>query len=132
MPVHETRIRVRYAETDQMGIVHHANYLVWMEAARVEFAKTSGFDYREMERQDGIFMVVAEARLRYSAPARFDDEVTVEIRIAEARPRMVRFDYEIRGADGRMLVTGATTHVFCGRDLKPCRVPEKYRACFGL
>jgi len=132
MQPHRTCLRVRYSETDQMGIVHHANYLVWMEAARVEFARASGFDYRDMEQGDGVLMVVAEAKVRYAAPARFDDEITIDTWIAEAGPRLVRFAYEIQGVGGRKLVTAETTHIFCGRNLKPCRLPEKYKTCFGL
>ncbi|SRR5574340_964603 len=132
MQAHEIRLRVRYAETDQMGVVHHANYLIWMEAARVEFSKACGFNYREMEERDGVLMVVAEARCRYAHPARFDDEVVVRIWIEEAHARMVRFGYEMRRADGKKLAAGETSHVFCGRDLKPCRMPEKYRKNFGL
>ncbi|MFB3826207.1 MAG: acyl-CoA thioesterase [Bryobacteraceae bacterium] len=132
MQAHEIRLRARYAETDQMGVVHHANYLVWMEAARVEFSKACGFDYREMEECDGVLMVVAEARCRYSHPARFDDEVVVRISTAQVNTRMVRFHYEMRRADGLKLASGETAHVFCRRDLKPCRMPDKYRKNFGL
>jgi acyl-CoA thioester hydrolase len=132
MQPHRTCLRVRYAETDQMGIVHHANYLVWLEAARVEFARASGFNYRDMELEDGVMMVVAEVKLRYAAPARFDDEIVIHTWIAEAGPRLVRFEYEILGPGGRKLVAAETKHIFCGRNLKPCRVPEKYRPCFGL
>jgi acyl-CoA thioester hydrolase len=131
MEPHETRIRARYAETDQMGVVHHANYLVWMEVARVEFSLARGFHYREME-AGGVMMVVAEAHLRYAAPARFDDEVVVETWIEEAKSRMVRFGYRIRDCRGRELVSGETKHIFCGRDFKPCRMPDRYRAAFGL
>jgi acyl-CoA thioester hydrolase len=133
MAPHETRLRVRYAETDQMGVVYYANYLVWMEVARVEFCKSVGFSYEEMERDDGIFLAVSEAHCRYLYPARFDQEVTVDTSLADAHPRMVRFSYEMRLAgDGRKLATGETKHVFCGRDLKPVRLPEKYRANFGI
>jgi len=133
MHVQKTRLRVRYAETDQMGVVYYANYLVWMEAGRVEYCKSVGFSYDEMERDDGIFLAVTEARCRYHYPARFDQEVTVHTRLAEAHWRMVTFASEMRRAeDGRKLVTGETRHVFCGRDLKPVRLPEKYRANFGI
>ena len=128
-----SRVRVRYAETDQMGVVYYANYLVWMEVARVEYCKSIGFSYEEMEREDGIFLAVAEAHCRYLYPARFDQEVTIETTLADAHPRMVSFAYEIRSTDeGRKLATGETKHVFVGRDLKPVRLPEKYRAKFGI
>jgi len=133
MSVHQTRLRVRYAETDQMGVVYYANYLVWMEVARVEYCKSVGFSYEEMERDDGVFLAVAEAHCRYLYPARFDQEILVETSLADAHPRMVRFSYEMRSAgDGRKLATGETSHVFCGRDMKPVRLPEKYRANFGI
>ena len=124
----ETRIRVRYAETDQMGIVYHANYLIWMEVGRVAYCKARGFEYKQMELQDGVFLAVAEARCRYSSPARFDEEVVIRTWVTEANPRMVRFAYEMLLAEGgRKLATGETKHIFLGRDLRPCRLPEKYR-----
>ena len=133
MKTHETRVRVRYAETDQMGVVYYANYLVWMEVGRVELCKACGFNYRDMERDDEIFLAVAEANCRYSFPARFDDELIVHTWIAEAKPRVVRFAYEIKLAeDGRKLAEGYTVHVFTNRAMKPTRVPEKYYPMFGI
>lgn len=129
----ETRVRVRYAETDQMGVVYYANYFVWMEVGRVEFCKARGFSYKEMEERDGVMLAVAEASCRYSSAARFDEEVVVKTWIAEVSSRMLTFGYELRAAaDGRKIATGETRHVFCGRDLKPCRMPAKYRAMFGI
>ena len=128
-----SRVRVRYAETDQMGVVYYANYLVWMEVGRVEYCKSVGFSYEEMEREDGIFLAVAEAHCRYLYPARFDQDVTIETTLSGAHPRMVSFAYEMRLAEnGRKLVTGGTKHVFVGRDLKPVRLPEKYWAKFAI
>ena len=133
MHAHETRIRVRYADTDQMGIVYYANYVVWMEVGRVEFCKSIGFSYQKIEKDDGVFLAVAEAHCRYAYPARFDQEVIIKTWLAEAHPRMVTFGYEMRLAEGdRIVATGETRHVFCGRDLRPVRLPEKYRANFGL
>lgn len=133
MQSHETRIRVRYAETDQMGVVYYANYLVWMEVGRVELSKARGFNYKEMELEDGVMLAVAEARCRYCSPARFDEEVVIRTGVAEANSRMVTFAYEMRAAEGdRKLATGETRHIFVGRDLKPCRMPEKYRGKFGV
>jgi len=133
MPPHETRIRVRYAETDQMGVVYYANYLVWMEVGRVEYCKACGFEYKQMELEDGVFLVVAEARCRYASPARFDEEVVIRTWVEEANPRMVRFAYEMRlAADGRKLATGETKHFFLGRDLRPAKMPEKYRGKFAI
>ena len=133
MPSHETLVRVRYAETDQMGVVYYANYLVWMEVARVELCKSLGFRYRDMELEDGVLLAVIEAHFRYLHPARFDEEVIVETRIAEANSRLVEFAYEMRLADsGRKLATGSTRHIFCNREMKRVRLPEKYRAAFGI
>ena len=129
----ETRLRVRYAETDQMGVVYYANYLVWMEVGRVELCKACGFNYRDMEREDGILLAVAEANCRYAAPARFDDEVIVRTWIGQAGSRMVRFEYEMRLAEGgRKLATGFTRHVFLTRDLRPGKLPPKYFPLFGV
>jgi acyl-CoA thioester hydrolase len=132
MQPNETRIRVRYAETDQMGVVYHANYLVWMEVGRVAYCKARGFEYKQMELQDGVFLAVAEAHCRYASPARFDEEVVIRTWVAEVNPRMVRFAYEMLLAEGgRKLATGETKHIFLGRNLRPCRLPEKYRESFG-
>ncbi|HLY20087.1 MAG TPA: thioesterase family protein [Bryobacteraceae bacterium] len=127
----ETRIRVRYAETDQMGVVYYANYLVWMEVGRVAYCKACGFEYKHMELEDGVFLAVAEARCRYASPARFDEEVVIRTWVEEANPRMMRFAYEMRlSGEGRKLATGETKHIFLGRDMRPCRMPEKYRGKF--
>jgi acyl-CoA thioester hydrolase len=132
-PAAEARIRVRYAETDQMGVVYYANYLVWMEVARVELCKACGFNYRDMERDDGILLAVAEANCRYSSPARFDDDVIIKAWIREAGTRMVTFAYEMRLAEGgRKLATGFTRHIFVSREMRPARLPEKYFALFGV
>ena len=133
MQSHQTRVRVRYAETDQMGVVYYANYLVWMEVARVEFCKALGFRYKDMEIDDGVLIAVVEAQCRYLCPARFDDEVIVETRIADANTRVVSFAYEMRLAEGdRKLATGSTRHIFCNREMKPVRLPVKYRKAFGI
>jgi acyl-CoA thioester hydrolase len=129
----ETRLRVRYAETDQMGVVYYANYLVWMEVGRVELCRACGFNYRDMEREDGVLLAVAEANCRYAAPARYDDEVTVKTWIEAANPRMVTFGYEMRLAEGdRKLATGFTRHIFLSREMRPTRLPRRYFAMFGL
>ena len=129
---HETRIRVRYAETDQMGVVYHANYLIWMEVARVELCGTLGFRYRDMEREEGVFMVVVEANCRYLRPARFDDEVLVETSVKSANTKMLEFTYRMtRQEDGELLVTGFTKHLCVGRDMRVTRLPGRYLPLFG-
>ncbi|HEX8651377.1 MAG TPA: thioesterase family protein [Pyrinomonadaceae bacterium] len=109
---HETLLRVRYAETDKMGIVHHANYLIWFEIGRTEFCRERGFSYREMEENDNAFLVVAESYCRYKAPARYDDQLLVRTHITELRRRSLRFGYEIvRVTDGQIIAEGETGHV---------------------
>lgn len=127
----ETRIRVRYAETDQMGVVYYANYIVWMEVGRVELCRKCGFNYRDMEAQDGVLLAVAETNCRYHAPARFDDEVVVKAWIEKADRRMVHFGYEMR-RDETLLATGFTKHIFLGRDFKQTKLPRKYFGMFGI
>ena len=129
-----SRIRVRYAETDQMGVAYHANYLVWMEVGRVEFCRQAGFNYREMEETEGVVLAVIEATCRYIHPARFDDEVEIATSIAAANSRMVHFSYEMRRpADDRTLARGETRHLFLHRaTTTPARLPARYRPMFGL
>jgi acyl-CoA thioester hydrolase len=133
MHTSETRLRVRYAETDQMGVVYYANYFVWMEVARVDYCRSIGFSYQQMEVDDGVLLAVVEAHCRYVCPARYDQEVIVATTVPEAHPRMIRFAYQMRSAaDGRALASGETRHVFCNREMKPARLPAKYRGLFGL
>jgi acyl-CoA thioester hydrolase len=132
-PSSETRLRVRYAETDQMGVVYYANYLVWMEVGRVDLCKACGFSYRDMEHEDGVYLAVAEANCRYRSPARFDDEAIVKTWIENAHSRLVTFGYRMSLAeDGRELAVGFTRHVFVTRDMQRTRMPVKYHAMFGL
>ena len=129
----DTLLRVRYAETDQMGVVYYANHLIWMEVGRVEFCRAKGIRYRDMEDDDGILLVVSEAKCRYSRTARYDDEVRIRTTLAAADPRMIRFEYEIfNQASGTRLASGFTKHIFCGRDVRPMKLPEKYWAIFGI
>jgi acyl-CoA thioester hydrolase len=132
-PFHDARLRVRYAETDQMGVVYHANYLVWMEIGRVEFCRAAGIRYRDLERDGGTRLAVVEAGCRFLSPALYDDEVVVRTRVEEVTPRMVRFGYEIlEAASQKTLATGFTKHLFLGLDMKPRKLPEAYRPAFGL
>ena len=125
---HDTTLRVRYAETDQMGVVYHSNYLIWFEVGRVETIRALGFDYKTMETEDDCHIVVAEAHCRYERPARYDQVLRVRTRIAEWRNRIVKFSYEIYfDEDSALLATGYTTHVVCGRNGRPKSLPPKYR-----
>jgi acyl-CoA thioester hydrolase len=126
----ETTLRVRYAETDQMAVVYHSNYLIWFEVGRVELLRQLGFSYLEME-QDGLNLPVVEAKCRYKHPARYDDEVTIRTWIAQMRTSLLRFQYElVRKSDGRLLAEGETVHVVVGRDLKRTHLTDKYRSTF--
>ncbi len=89
MPQHQTRLRVRYAETDQMGVVYHANYLVWMEIGRVELVRSLGLDYKRLEESEGLYLSVIEVTCRYRRPARYDQEVVVQTEIAKATSRVI-------------------------------------------
>ncbi len=132
-PFVETRLRVRYAETDQMGVVYYSNYLVWMEVGRVELCRACGFTYREMETQDGVYMAVAEANCRYRSPARYDEEVIVKSWIEKANSRIVLIHYEMSLVEsGRVLATGFTRHVFVDCNMQRSRLPRKYFAMFGI
>jgi acyl-CoA thioester hydrolase len=129
----DTVVNVRYAETDRMGVVYYANYLVWFEVGRGAWCKARGFSYRDMELQDHLFMMVAEATCRYKAPALFDDEVLIRTAVAGATEKVIRFQYEIRNnADSRLLATGESVHVVTDSELCPARLPGHYRAIFGL
>ncbi len=129
----ETRLRVRYAETDQMGVVYHANYLVWMELGRVEYCRTAGVRYRDMEQEDGVLLTVAKIDCRFLHPARYDEIILVETRVAKAHARLIAFHYRIlRDDDQRLLAEGETTHVFCDRAMQPRKLPSKYWPAFGI
>jgi acyl-CoA thioester hydrolase len=129
--VGEVKIRVRYAETDQMGIVYHANYFVWFEVGRVEFFRQLGFSYKDMEQEDGCHIAVVDARCRYKAPARYDDEVIVRTSLKNVRESLVHFGYELRRAgDSLLLAEGETTHVVIDREMKKVVIPDKYMRVF--
>ena len=125
---HETEIRVRYAETDTMGIVHHANYLIWFEAGRSELCRARGFSYKEMEEQDNALMVVAETYCRYKSPAYYEDVLTVRTQVAEVRSRSIRFIYEIvRNSDEALLAEGETLHLVTDENKKVKLIPDSYK-----
>lgn len=127
----EVRLRVRYAETDQMGVVYHANYFVWFEVGRVELLRQLGFSYRDMEQDDECFIAVVDARCRYKAPARYDDELLVRTHLKNVRESLVHFGYELlRGSDGALLAEGETTHIVTDALMKVRPIPEKYMQVF--
>lgn len=111
----ESRTRVRYKETDQMAIAHHANYVVWFEIGRTDLCREAGFPYREIEER-GLILVVTEIVCRYRAPYHYDDEVLIRTTVSEAASRMMRFAYELRNASGDKLhATGSSSHVWVDR-----------------
>jgi len=121
----ESRFRVRYAETDQMGMAYYANYLIWMEVGRSDLCRQCGFSYRDLEREEQAFLTVAEATCRYLSPARYDDEVVVETELSRAKSRVVEFTYLIKRGD-TLLAEGKTIHVVIGPDGRPRSMPERY------
>ena len=124
---YETEVRVRYAETDQMGIVHHANYLIWFEVGRSDLCWQKGFSYQEMEEGDSL-LVVADARVRYKSPAFYDDLLTIRTQVAEIRSRSIRFTYEVyRGSDNTLLADGETLHLVTDRSRKVKSLPQVFK-----
>ncbi len=123
----ETRIRVRYAETDQMGVVYYSNYLVWFEVGRVELLRELGFEYRRMEAEDDCLIPVVEANCRYKSPARYDDDLTIETEVAHIKTSVLKFRYRVlRSMDGQLLAEGETVHVVTDSQMKKRALPEKY------
>jgi acyl-CoA thioester hydrolase len=120
-----TLVRVRYADTDQMGVVYHANYLVWFEVGRTEWLRESGWTYREMEAA-GVSLPVIEAHCEYRQPARYDDEIEISTEATVLTPVRIRFDYQARRtADETLSATGHTVHAALGTDGRPCRLPAR-------
>jgi acyl-CoA thioester hydrolase len=127
----ETRLRVRYAETDQMGVVYHSNHFIWFEVGRVELLRQLGFTYKEMERDDGCHIAVVDARCRYKAPARYDEEIIVRTHLKNIRESLIHFAYElVRAEDGTLLAEGETTHIVIDHEMKITPMPQKYLRAF--
>ena len=126
-----SNLRVRYAETDKMGVVYYANYLVWFEVARADLLRSLGWTYREMEHA-GISLPVIEAHCEYRQGARYDDDIEIRTTARKISPVRVQFDYEaIRSADGARLATGHTVHATVDRDGRPVRMPDRVRELFS-
>ena len=129
---HETTLRVRYVETDRMGVVYHGNYLVWFDIGRTEFCRARGFSYRDMEENGKAYLVVAESYCRYKAPARYDDELLIRTHVTELRRRSVRFGYEVvRLPDGLIIAEGETGHVVTDPAGRVISMPEAYRVALS-
>src|SRR3984957_15090653 len=131
MPVSQTRIRVRYAETDQMGVVYYANFFIWFEIGRVELLRQLGFQYKQMEIDDDCHIPVVEANCRYKAPARYDDELLLETRVLALRRSVIKFGYRLLRPEveaSKLLAEGETTHVTVDRRMHKVPLPKKYAA----
>ncbi|MBI4914701.1 MAG: acyl-CoA thioesterase [Acidobacteria bacterium] len=121
------RLRVRYAETDQMGVVHHAVYPVWFEAARSELARAVGLPYSDWERR-GVWLMLSDLHCRYRRPARYDEDITVWVRVAEVASRRVTFAYRVTGPDGQVLAEGETRHLTVSSvTARPTVLPDELR-----
>jgi acyl-CoA thioester hydrolase len=128
----ETRLRVRYAETDKMGVVYHSNFVIWFEVGRVELLRQLGFQYSEMETADDCHIPVVDLRVRYKSPAQYDDEIVVRTQIKNVRSSLLHFSYEIlREADRALLATGETMHIIVNSKLERTALPEKYMQAFN-
>jgi acyl-CoA thioester hydrolase len=126
-PISETLVRVNYSETDQMGVVYHARYLVWLDIARTEHLRQSGMSYRELEAQ-GLRLAVSELSVRYRQPARYDDPIRIRCWIREAMSRRVEFGYAVEQADhGRLLATASTSLIALDSAMSLTRLPERVR-----
>jgi acyl-CoA thioester hydrolase len=127
----EARLRVRYAETDQMGVVYHSNYLIWFEVGRVELLRSLGLEYKRLEEDYGCMIAVVGAELRYRSPARYDDDIRVRTGIAALRGPVLKMQYEVvRAEDGKLLCDGTTTHIVVSREMVKRSLPEPYEAAF--
>jgi acyl-CoA thioester hydrolase len=129
--VGETKLRVRYAETDKMGVVYHSNFVIWFEVGRVELLRQLGFQYSEMEQQDDCHIPVVDLRVRYKVPAQYDDEIVIRTEIKNVRSSLLHFSYEVfRESDRTLLATGETTHIIVDKRLRRRAMPEKYMQAF--
>ena len=123
----ETRVRVRYAETDQAGVVYHSNYLVWFEVGRVELCRDHGFNYRDMEREADALLPVTEAHVRYRIPAKYDEVILIRTRTSVIRSRAITFAYEVRrDADNTLLAEGETQHIVMDSQGRARSFPPEY------
>jgi acyl-CoA thioester hydrolase len=125
-----SKVRVRYAETDQMGVVYHSNYFVWFEVGRTDLLRSTGVTYREME-MDGVSLPVIEAHCEYKQPARYDDDLEIRTTGTLMSPARVAFTYEVvRSGDSQTMATGRTVHASIDRSGRPCRLPQRVKELF--
>jgi acyl-CoA thioester hydrolase len=129
--VRRALVRVRYAETDKMGVVYHANYFVWFEVGRTDWLRQAGWTYRDME-VAGVSLPVIEAHCEYRQPARYDDEIAIDAMASPLTPVRLRFDYKLnRVSDGLLLAEGHTIHAAVDDEGRPCRLPDRVRQLLG-
>ena len=129
--LHEVYLRVRYAETDKMGVVYHANFFVWMEVGRVELMRSLGFEYKQMEAEEDCHLPVVDARCRYKSPAYYDEQIIVRTELRNFRGSLIHFGYTIvRPSDGTILAEGETTHLVVYANMETRMLPERYRTAF--
>jgi acyl-CoA thioester hydrolase len=127
----DVHLRVRYAETDKMGVVYHANFFVWMEVGRVELMRSLGFEYKQMELEDDCHLPVVDARCRYKSPAYYDEQIVVRTELRNFRGSLIHFGYSIlRQSDRTILAEGETTHLVVNANMEKRTLPERYRAAF--
>lgn len=129
MEPRETEIRVRYQETDNMGVVYYANYFTWFEVARTEYLRSFGVSYSELEDR-GLYLMVAGASCRYISPSHYDDVVTVRTWVSEVKNSSMKFEYKLT-VRHKLVATGDSVHVFTNKSFKPIRIPEELKAVFA-
>jgi len=129
MPTHNTEIRVRYQETDNMGVVYYSNYFVWFEVGRTEHMRSLGMPYTDLEKK-GLFMMVASASCQYKSPARYDDIVRIETRIPEIRNSSLKFEYRLSVGE-RLIATGESVHVMTNEKGRPVRISPEIKELFS-
>ena len=129
MRIHETQVRVRYQETDNMGVVYYGNYFVWLEIARTEYFRAYGLSYRDLEKTRGIYLMVASASCQYKSPARYDDVMRIRCWISEMRNSSLKFEYKLF-VDDRLVATAESVHVFTDKSSKPVRIPQEMKELY--
>ena len=130
--VGEAKLRVRYAETDRMGVVYHANFIIWFELGRVALLSKIGFRYRDLEREHDCHIAVVDVKCRYKSPAFYDDEITVRTWLKNARGPVMHFKYEIlREEDNVMLAEGESTHIVVNSKFEKTKLPDKFAKAFA-
>jgi len=129
MKAYEAEIRVRYQETDNMGVVYYGNYFIWFEVARTEYFRSLGLVYRDLEAK-GVYLMVAAASCQYKCPARYDDLIKIETWVSELKNTSLKFEYKLY-AEGKLIAAGDSLHVFTNKSGKPTKMPEEIRAICG-